>query len=97
LPDQKSFSQELICTKQRDHGFLALFGYNRDFDFSLFDIEHCVCDIALRKDDFVLPMRGNAAVLRRSFKKDLRIEPWLCRSPGDPFRRVISVCFELAA
>src|ERR1700733_3533712 len=26
LPDQTSFSQELICTKQRDHGFLALLG-----------------------------------------------------------------------
>jgi hypothetical protein len=56
LADQASFTHEFVSTQERYHGFLALLGYDSDFDLAFFNIENCISVIALRKDDFGLAM-----------------------------------------
>src|ERR1043165_913928 len=56
LSDQAPFTRKFISTQDRYYGFLALLGYNRDFDLAFFNIENCISLVALRKDDFALPM-----------------------------------------
>jgi hypothetical protein len=82
LPNQTALAKKLIYAEERNHGFLALLGDDRNFDFALFDIEHCVCRIALRKDDFVLAVGRNTPALRRKLKEYRRIEPQLNRLRG---------------
>jgi hypothetical protein len=56
LADQASFTHEFINTQDSDHGFLALFGYDGDFNLAFFNVENCIGVFALRKDDFPLAM-----------------------------------------
>src|ERR1700743_2032472 len=74
LSDQTSFAKELICAEECDDCLLALLGYDDYFDFALFDIEHRVRGIALRKDDRVLLMCRNAPAASCGFKKKPQIE-----------------------
>jgi len=56
LSDQASFTHEFVNAQNCDYGFLALLGYNGDFDFAPFYVENCIGVITLRKDDFSLVM-----------------------------------------
>jgi hypothetical protein len=52
LSDQASFTHAFVNAQDGDYCFLALLGYDGDFDFALFSVENCISVIALRKDDF---------------------------------------------
>src|SRR5690349_6479131 len=56
LSDQAPFTRKFISTQDRYYGFLALLGYNGDFDLAFLNIEDCISFVALRKDDFALPV-----------------------------------------
>jgi hypothetical protein len=54
LSDQASFANKFVWPQERDDGFLALFGYDGDFDLALPDIENRICIVALGKDEVFL-------------------------------------------
>jgi hypothetical protein len=78
-PIRHPSAKKLIRAKQRDRGFLSLFGYDRDFDFALFDIEHCVCCSALQKNYLVLTVIRNGTILGCGLKECRRIKPQFYR------------------
>ena len=63
LSDQASFANKFVWPQERDDGFLALLGYDGDFDLALPDIENCIRIVALGKNDIFLRMRGNVATM----------------------------------
>jgi hypothetical protein len=69
LSDQASFTHEFVDTQDRDDGFLALLGYDGDFDFAFLNIENRIGLIALRKDDFALAMFCNSSALSRGIEE----------------------------
>jgi len=58
------FTEEFIRPQDCDNGFLALLGYDGDFDLALSNVHDRICSIALRKNDFSLLMCRNQAALR---------------------------------
>jgi hypothetical protein len=74
LSGQAPFPHEFVSAQDCDHGFLALPGYDGDFDFSFLDIENRVRVIALRKDDFFLAMLRNDSAIGCGFKECYRVK-----------------------
>src|SRR5258708_1019603 len=64
LSDQASLTEEFIRPQDCDNGFLALLGYDGDFDLALSNVHDRICSIALRKNDLSLLMCRNQATLR---------------------------------
>src|SRR5260370_26797932 len=64
LSDQASLTEEFVRPQDCDNGFLALLGYDGDFDLALSNIHDRICIIALRKDDLSLLMCRNQTTLR---------------------------------
>jgi hypothetical protein len=60
LPDQASFPQKFIFSEDCDNGFIALLGYDGNFDLARLDIDDRFCRIALLEDNDLLFMRGNS-------------------------------------
>ncbi|HJY52172.1 MAG TPA: hypothetical protein VJ349_26535, partial [Stellaceae bacterium] len=50
---EASFAEELSGLQNSDHGFLALFGDDENLDPSLLNIENCISDVSLGKNDLV--------------------------------------------
>src|ERR1700691_866438 len=72
------FAEELKRLKDRDHGFLTLFGQDSEFDLTLLNVEHSVRDIALLEYFLVLVKFEDLFPGTNLFEKVLWVEH-VCR------------------
>ena len=72
------FAEELKRLKDRDDGFLTLFGQDSEFDLTLLNVEHGVRGIALLEYRLVLVKFEDRFPITNLFEKVLWVED-VCR------------------
>ena len=55
-----AFAEEMSGLKDRDDGFLALFGQDSELDLSFLNVKHSVRDVALRKHNLIFLKFNNS-------------------------------------